>query len=146
MKHYNPSINKSMSDTFNLKGESTSEIFDQIIPILSIRPRVNIIKGAAAGTIYTTPVGKKFFLQSVSIAIENTAADAGTNSYVQAYVDGIQQSILFCDIAPSTANAANVAISFQMPILIDPNTAIAFTAGNIGHARAVITGYTEEVV
>lgn len=154
MKHYNPTINKSMSDIFNLKGESTDEISNEILPVINIHPKVNITRAvyaanAASTTIYTTPSDKDFFLTTVSLQVIRSTASVNVVVPLKAYIDGVLQTIISVAGITLVAQDQAVALSFPIPIKIDRGTAIVVTISDTTPVIAIVgsvSGYTVETI
>lgn len=145
MKHYNPTIAEDATRIFNLKnGDMMPEDIDVIatVPIKSVQ-NINI-KAAAAGTIYTTPTGKDFYLCRFSVASSHAAADTGTDVLVTATINGVATDIFdSCDITLIASNRHDY-IHLDPPIKIDRGTNIVGTAANYTRVRFTLGGYTVE--
>jgi len=147
MKHYNPTISSNASRIFNLKGESTSEINDIIMPIIPIEPVINIVKvGTADATIYTTPTDKDFYLCAAYITNQGGVGAAGTEGYITAYIDGVNVRIASIQHPTTTASAENEFFAYPRDIKIDRGTAIAITGGVGLSVKGIIYGYTVETI
>ncbi len=153
MRHFNNTINKSMSDTFNLKGESTDEINDVIVPVIVVEPKIDIIKNtvvvnATSGTVYTTPTDKDFFLTSASLSVAKDVTSTSTFTRLKIVVDGI--SLIILSIATMTLTVQNDSISNSFkPIKLDRNSTIQIlNSTNVAtlNTEATIQGYTVETV
>lgn len=152
MKHYNPSISNRMSRFFNLKGENTDEVRDEIVAVVPLIPVANIVKQAVrttsgSVTVYTTPADREFFLSALTMSYEcNAACDTlGIECYI--YVDGVQIPFVRLNKLTLTARADSMTWSFPNPIRIDKNSVISFyctySAGSCSF-NGTIVGYLEE--
>ena len=154
MRHYNPTLNKSMQDIFNLKGESTDEIFDSIIPIVNVDPRIDVVRNnssSATGTLtlYTTPSGSDFFLTSISgDYIKDVVCDQATGRIqISAIIEGITRDIINFPVITLTAQNGSKSLIFLKPIKIDRNTAITYVsnyAAGVMSRSSTLTGFTVE--
>ncbi len=152
MQNNNSSISQDMNRIFDLKGESTSFVMDYIQPVINISPRCNICKGASAinatsAGIYTTPSDKDFYLASALLSVIKDVTSTSTLTSILAFIDGVQQSILRIGGISLTPQSDVVALSFNIPIKIDRNTAITVSnSTNVANvtAQATIQGFTVE--
>lgn len=155
MRNLNPSISEDLNRTFNLKGESTDIVSDFIQPTKEINPRINIALSSTrstsgAGTIYTTPADKDFYLTILSY---NYAKDAACDSVsgqsgITLFIDGVTRTLNATPFIVSTAQNIGVSHTFTPALKIDRNTAIAFSANTftagILQRSATLIGYTQE--
>lgn len=152
MKHYNITLNKTMQDTFNLKGESTDEVFDGIVPVIPLNPRIDIVKSASAtnatnAIIFTTPIDKDFYLTHASLSVIKDATSTSIVSAITVTIDGVVPSIIQIAGITLTPQISQLVLCFNYPIKIDRGTQIRVTnSTNVGNIRAdgCISGFTVE--
>lgn len=153
MKHYNPTISADINRILNLKGESTSEISEEIIAVIPIIPKCNIVRSIRAinasnvVTLFTTPTDKDFYLTNAALNFIKDASATSTVSDITVYIDGVLQTLLRIDQITLTAQTGSIAESYPIPIKIDRGTNITVEHGtavaNIT-TSGMIKGYTVE--
>lgn len=152
MKHYNPSISQDMDRLFNLKGESTDSVYDEIIPVIPITRDINIAvvgtgAGSGATTIYTTPSDKDFYLTAFFLHYQADAANDCTELNITTNLRGLSTKIFKITKITLTATTEYMMITLPNPIKVDRNSAITlnatFTVGNCPRTAGVY-GYTVE--
>ncbi len=156
MKHYNPTINKSMADKFNLKGESTTDVYDAIMPCVNVIPKIDVIRNAVIDDatspgveLYTTPSDKDFYLQSIIMAVIKDANATSVQTFLQVTIEGSLKILAAIPGISLTAQSEVLTLSYPIPIKIDRGTVIQIrnsAAVATIRSRCQITGYTEEVV
>ncbi len=156
MRHFNNTINKSMADTFNLKGESTDEIMNEIVPVIVVEPKVDIFINSAktttgANTIYTTPTTKDFFLTGILISyVKDAVCDVADGVItLNTTIDGLTRFIISLPVLTLTAQQDEKVIIFNKPIKIDRGVTFNYS-GTFGAGKMIrecsIIGYTVETV
>lgn len=155
MKHYNPTLNKSMSDTFNLKGESTDDILETIVPIVIVEPKMDfLITGtstvsASTASIITTPADKDLFIVSATLTMEKDAANDNTNCSLDVVIDNVVKPLINFRNLTLTASHKELCVTLPKPLKIDRNSTVrlnaAFAAGNLTRSGTII-GFTQETV
>jgi len=147
--------------TLKLRATDISKfkVSKTIIPTIETNPHsVNkevitrgqaIASSAATATIYTTPVDRDFYLQTVQLSFcKDAACDIASGNYgVYAVISGSNRRI--CYLSRLTLSAATGAVCVPLPkaIKVDRNSNITleggtFTAGS-SLCHASITGYHE---
>ena len=122
----------------------SSEIADNIAPVVIIEPYQNIVRSVnSLATIFTTPSDKDFYLTSAILSVAKDAAATGTSVTITAIIDGVTQTIVAVAGITLTANAQTV--NEQCYVKIDRNTAIAISGANWTVYRGIIKGFTVEV-
>ena len=139
-----------MQRILNLKGESTSEVFDVIQPVIPIVRTNNIVReaeGAGTGnsTIYTTPTDRDFYLTGWVLNFAADAANDAVTIALQTTIDNVTRILCRKKKITATAQSETIVCNYIEPIKIDRGAniliACTFTAGNIPRS-ATITGYT----
>jgi hypothetical protein len=117
------------------------QISESIIPVITVNKKYcDIVKVAvAAGTIYTTPANKNFYLCNV-IAAQTTPDEI---IEVTITIGGVAVKIIDLTIALASTAGSTCVLNLVYPVKIDRNTAITLTGA--GTASATIIGYTEDV-
>jgi len=154
MRHFNNTINKSMSDTFNLKGESTDEILDNIVPVVIVEPKVDIVIGSTLDngtslTLYTTPTDKDFYLTTAQMNVIKDVTSTSNRSRLLVTINGVSQQLLTLASLTLTPQNITVAQNYRIPIKLDRNTGVIITnSTNVANisTSASISGYTVETV
>ena len=132
-------------------------IANYIQPVMEVNPkllrRITVIRDltrttSGAGTIYTTPADREFYLVGYTLSyIKDAACDSATGSqvYIVVYQDGAIRSIGTLAGITLTAQTANITQSFFQPIKVDKNSTIllsgnTFAAGNLIKSASIF-GY-----
>lgn len=130
-----------------------NQVVGQILPVIDINPKhariINkVIRGTAAGTTYTTPADKDFYLVATHLNVVSTAA--GTNTITLQVVPKGGAAVIINDIY-QLATAAVDAVSsvsnipLPIPILLERNSAITTAVTGTTASRSVIIyGYEVE--
>lgn len=126
-----------------------NQIADKVVPVMEVNPKLfrscNIVENiyGSAGTIYTTPTDKDFFLTSATLSYNKSVADSGTNAFIKLTLPGQGESIILT-LPGITLTAEKLAISstFNPPILIKRGTNIYTSGANITTICSNITGYS----
>ncbi len=150
----NTQTKKEIEDA--IRGNSVSnlapsKVIDSIQPVINVNPkdyrRVNIIKSTAvAGTVYTTPSNKDFYLTNTHLsASTNQASQTGTVS-ISVLPKGETSTIIINAIRLLTtvildSDHSEIFESFERPILLERNSTITLAITNTTAARAIIFGY-----
>lgn len=154
MKHYNPSISADMNRILNLKGESTNEIEDVIVPIIPIQRRADIVRtltktSTGGSLVFTTAADKDTYITAVSLNYSADNASDGVKISLSGTVDGVSREILtLCKITLTAANHT-CSLCFTNPIRLDRNTSVTLThAFTVGTERSCcnVIGYTVETI
>lgn len=132
---YNTSINQRAIERFNVRDGQffDNNIGNKVMPIVNIdQPTCDVVANGnntatGAGTIYTTPTGKDFYLTGYQVSVASNATCDGDNAYLTFYVNGVVRYIVFALIV-GVANNVNVTQDFTTPIKIDRGTAIQMTS------------------
>jgi len=125
--------------------QPTIEVNRQVCNI--VRHGVQTTTGSI--TVFTTPSGTDFYLNSVYASFNKDATcDSATGVYtLSTTIEGTARRLLDFPIFTTTAQSNELTLSFPIPLKIDRNVAIAFsgtfTAGACVRC-AGITGFTEE--
>lgn len=127
------------------------ELASKVVPVMETNPQllrtINVIKNQnGAGTIYTTPTDKDFYLTSASLSVTGTGAVSGTGT-ITAFPKGQASTIMCACLVESVAGAADSnsnTITFPFPILLERGSVIAATSSSLNIKSFVITGYTVE--
>jgi len=137
---------------------SPTSLANQVVPVININPkanrRANIVRNinltaSGAGTIYTIPSDKDFFLCSIGVGlVKDVACDVATGRVVVvAVIDGATVQILGIPTITLTAQQSDVAINFSTPIKLDRGTQISITgtyAAGVMSRNAYVSGFTVE--
>lgn len=149
MRHYNPTLAKNTNRAFNLKGENTNEVNDEIQPVVLIEDILDITRHAigAGSVIYTTPADKDFYLSAYSLSFEKNAADTGTQIYIQVTIQGVNRRLGSLCAITSVANRGNDSLSLPKDLKLDRGTTISVeAAGSFTVATGTIYGHTSETL
>ncbi len=153
MKHYNPTISQNLNRIFNFKGESTEDVYPEILPVIPITGIINIIRSAslssgATTNIYTTPTDKDFYIDALCVSLAKDVNATTTALTITATIDGVSVAILSIACTTLTLERSDKEIYFEKPIKIDRNTVIALSSGtNVATFRfsCNLYGHVEEV-
>ena len=152
----NTDTKKEMNDA--MRGNAVSniaptKIIDSVQPVININPkdyrRCNIIKStSSAGTVYTTPADKDFYLTGVFFSGSNKTASQDSVVSV-AFVPKGATSLTVLSLTYSTTaildtNHANDNVVFPFPILLERSSSLILTSTNNATQRLSIFGYTVE--
>jgi hypothetical protein len=141
-----------MQDTFNLKGESTDEIGEEIIPVLIVEPQINIVRSSAtvnvlSVTLFTTPTDKDFFLTSINLSAKFKTGGASTVVRFVATIDGVLNTFIRLVNIAGEGTTTQMSIPFQKPIKVDRGSVIS-AACDVAEVNTAysggFTGYTVE--
>lgn len=145
----NPSIIRDYNHiTDNKLSENLESLNNQLVPIIDIKPFINIVKGASSGTIYTTPTDKDFYLVAVIHNVAHSGADTGTVNQVRAYIENIQTAISRIGGVNAEADKQTIQMNFgEKGIKLTRGTAIDINVtGTWSTTYAIIFGYTRETL
>jgi hypothetical protein len=108
----------------------------------------NVIKQASAGTVYTTPTNKSFYLTYAQLSGGATGADnfdAQLNVTMPEQAAAVLMMIRAVGLLAATANANSAAV-FNPPILLKRGSIINITNADTAFTKTScsIAGYTVE--
>jgi hypothetical protein len=142
-----------------MRGNSVSNIAptrisDVIQPVININPkdyrRINIVKSRTnAGTVYTTPTDKDFYLAAIFIGGSSITAGANAAT-ISAIIEGDTSSTALASLKLSNtvvidATSGNIPMTFPLPIKLAKGSAISSaTGGTFAAVTFSIYGYTVE--
>ena len=138
----------------NLKGESTNEVEDVLVPVIPITRTNNVVReveGAATGnaTIFTTPTDRDFYLTGWVLNYATDAACDTVTIAIQCTIDGVSRYLIRKKKITATADDKAIICNYNEPIKIDRNTVMSlvcsFAAGNCPRS-CTITGYTMDTL
>lgn len=129
------------------------KIADFIQPVININPKdyklqERVITRSSAGTIYTTPTDKDFYLTGIHLSATCVTVGANGNASVSGFPEGITSATTFNSLvlSPTAIIDSSTGVSnlmFQRPIKCARNTAIVLNVSSVHQTRAVIFGYEE---
>jgi len=139
---------------FKLKGESTSEVADMIVPVVIVEPVINIIKqntvtNATTATVYTTPADKDFYLVAIQMTTIKDVTSTNTYTYVAGVISGVGMTFFQLPCFTLTVQTLQAQLSLPLPIKLDRNTTVTVNQEtNVANSKtnAVIYGYTVETI
>jgi hypothetical protein len=146
-------VTKQFQDTFKVQTiEGTlSTVATSVTPVYVSNPLYAKIiasgtrTATGAGTVYTTPTDKLFFLTHLSLSSTQNATADQILVVIKSTVGGKVIELLSIDCETLTARSTQTSISFPFPILLDKGVTItltqAFTVGS-GTARCCLSGFT----
>ena len=156
MKSYNTSLFNWAQRIFNLRSDSlSSEVGENIIPVVNITPTINIARGISSSvtgssTVYTTPTDKDFYLTNITMELTCDSTADLTSVSITVTVEGVSRSILVIPKQSLTAvsNLTNSLNLQTLPLKLDKGTNVllnkTFTVGTMtGHVQ--MFGYTVEI-
>jgi len=125
-----------------------------IQPVIEAGPKfTTIIKTLSRTTtstgtaIYTTPVGKDFYLTFVSLCVTKDANSDNTGVSISIVNEGERRNIINLCTQSVTAGSHNMALPLPYPVKVDRNTAIniymTFAAGTMA-GNVTIGGFILE--
>lgn len=154
MRHFNPTISTDVQRIFNLKGDSVSEVSEEIVPVVVVERFCNIVKrnsvtNGTSATIYTTPTDKDFYIVAANISTIKDATSTSLTERISVTIEGLLIAILeICSLTLTPQNDS-MSISFPRPIKVDRGTNITVTnSTNVANITTVanIYGFTVETV
>jgi len=143
-----------------IRGNSVSNVAPTAVPndvqlVLDVNPknyrRINIVRRAiGAGTIYTTPNNKDFFLVSTHITMDSTSAASASACTIQVIPEGETTAIIINGVYGKTTALVDSVngvsnLSFPIPMKLARNTAITANSTNATDREYIIFGYTVEL-
>lgn len=143
---YNSDLTNQLRDgaKISLRDAIPNQIADKVVPTMEVNPklfrRINVVEAAGRSAassvaVYTTPVGKDFFLVSYQVAfikdVTNDHATGGVN-LMTAVINGRTINLASAAIITLTAQNGIITVQPNIPIKIDQNTAITLGAVTIG--------------
>lgn len=154
MKHYNPTISQNLSRIFNTKGESTSDVTDEIVPTVEVFTPGNYLTGATltdatSASAATSATDKDTYITWCTLAWMKDAS--ATTVYVQTDVtiNGVVKTLIKYPLVSLTAGSGSIGMNFNPPIKIDRGTTPHVTAST-ATAKIVATmsigGYEVDTV
>jgi hypothetical protein len=142
-----------------LRDVIPSQLADKVVPVMEVNPKLlritnttatATVNATGAGTVYTTPADKDFFLTNVHLhVIKNVVCDAATGVYVNFTVvqDGATKSLIALSGITLTAQEDIVTLNLSQPMKIDRNSLIRWTgtyAAGVMVRSANVIGYVVE--
>lgn len=128
-----------------------NQLAEKVVPVMEVNPkffrRVNVvISSLSAGTIYTTPTDKDFYLTFAHMSAQTVTAGAATCTLaITPFEINAATIILNINLQPTalidTCHDVTTA-SFTPPILLKRGTVITSAATAGVNKRFVIAGYT----
>lgn len=111
-----------------------NQLADKVVPTMETNPkffrRINIVKkntvtNSTAGTIYTTPSDKDFYLCAINLTVSKDATATSLLSEVRIVVDNLQVFPISIATTTTTTETKQASIVFNNPIKIDRGTNIS---------------------
>ena len=157
-KHNNQTIAQNTLRQLNTKqGDNIgSQVGEIIVPTIEIKSTSSIVRNVTlnatgAGTLYTTPTDRDFYIDAIQMSF---AKDANCNQDTATYtltttIAGVSRVIFSLGTIAFTAHALASAVEFTRGIKVDRGVTIVYngtyTAGN-SIRTATIYGHTEDVI
>ena len=156
---YNSDLQKEFTEGSRVqvaREGSVTQISQQVIPVMEVNPkllrRVNIIaKVSAAGTAYTCPADKDFYLTGCFLAgAISQAAKSGSQSLTITLPGGaatilnsnfVRTSAVLIDAGQSVSNQ-----NYTIPILCSRGSTLTYSTSNMDAQSCTIIGYLVENV
>ncbi len=153
MINNNSALTQELRDVCKIQGGSdklTNQIGNIIQPVIDINPKhariINkVLRSNAAGTLYTTPQDKDFYLIGYAISANSIAAGSN-NVTISVTPKGLGVTIiaglyLYNTVAIDAAYD-NIICMFPSPILLERNSAITTAAGGtLANRNQIVFGY-----
>lgn len=152
----NSDLTKALIDgaKINIVTDSVpSQIAEKVVPVMEVNPdmlrRCNVLKYVAvAGTIYTAPTNKDFYLSAMTLQGINDAGEPTASNYITITPSGNVATIILRGTLPAVAALAsgiNVSesLSLSIPIKIERGSNITLNIGSTTGSASII-GYTVE--
>lgn len=117
-----------------------------IQPVMDMSPDlhrvINVVETATSNsTIYTTPALGDFYLYSIDLSAEKTAADTGTAVQITVRINGVSKTIMGWACITATAGSVNKTLNLAVPLRVDRNAPINLgITGSFTALRACISG------
>jgi len=154
VEHRNTSIGQWLDRLFRFKTGNRlgNEVGEVLVPVVIVEPTENIVRQASAnnttaGTIFTTPTTRDFYITSATISFIKDATNTSLTTSITVVIDGATQNLLILPQFATTAGQGSVSCSYLKGIKIDRGTTININ-NSVGDAnissRGMITGYTIE--
>jgi len=131
-----------------------TQLADKVVPVMEVNPkmlrRINVVKrSSTAGTIYTTPTDKDFYLIAYSLNATSTAA--GSNIFSLSVVpeeEGVATiigAVYLYNTAAIDADSGLQSLSFPIAIKLKRgSTVVTASSGTTAARSCTIFGYTTE--
>jgi hypothetical protein len=148
-RHFNPSITNRAARILNSKqGDFLSDEVSGPVAVIPIHAIQSLFKeGSSAATFFTSSADKDTYLCSAHLSGSKTVADTGTSLSLRVRINNEVVVLVGLTGITTTAERDSIAIMFNPPVRIDRNSAVDISQGGSWTAkRAVISGYTEEVI
>lgn len=131
-----------------------SQIAEKVVPVMEVNPKllrtINIVRRASAvnstaGTIYTTPSDKDFFLCGVSLSVIKDVTATSIRSDINGFPEGdsVRELISIATLTLTVQDSSS-SLFFNIPIKMARGTNISLAnSTNVGNITAVgnIYGY-----
>jgi len=142
------SIKRNATDIFGtLPSDGQIDKVNKIvIPTVQIAPYIDVVRGGTgAGTVYTTPTNKDFYLTALTLSFVKDVTAVATYVNIYTTIGGVASVIMAIPSTTLTVDSAQLSLSLPVAIKVDRGAAITIGASSATAnitARASIIGYT----
>lgn len=149
---YNSDLTKELVKGASIqqsKDQVPNQLAEKVVPVMEVNPRllrsVNVIRHVAvAGTMYTTPTDRDFYLTYANVSTSIASANNFYGTITITPKGGaavIVLSAVGCATALVTGASSTATANFDTPILLERGSTISFAVSNADVKHAQIGGY-----
>lgn len=151
---YNSDLIKEVIDGAKIQiahDNFPNQLAEKVVPVMEVNPKLlrtisvvkhNNILNSSSATIYTTPVGKSFYITAAILSMQKDATSISKYCAITIDLPDGTTSQRLLNIAGLSTTALNnaITISFPIPILIKENSAINVVTEDISLGNVIASG------